>query len=191
MWSTEFSAQVQNIVSYKLLWKKTLYPSQNHHKPLVFSPLFSISIPDGCPSPLAELIHTLNWFRVMLSLNRKLPWRLQFSHFYRQPLRAIGYSLWLSCPSCFLQCVMNITGPQSFRFLLVPPTVLPDSQVPPKRILGGFWFLTPFLFSFPYIKSVLSEITILVTVKICDGDLDKRSSELLWHTLSWDVIIGL
>lgn len=85
---------------------------------------------------------------------------------------------------------MDITGPQSFRFLLVPPTELLASHVPPKRILGGFGVLTLFLFSFPYTKGVLSEITILITARICDGDLDKRSSELLWHIASWDVIIG-
>jgi len=95
-----------------------------------------------CPcSPSFSLgrADTLNWFRVMLSLNRKLPWRLRFSHFYRQPLRAIRYCLCLSCLPCFLQCVVSIAGPQSFHFLLVPPAapspVLPVRQGTPKRIL--------------------------------------------------------
>lgn len=105
----------------------------------MFSSLFSVSVPTHCPSPLAELICTLNWFGVMLSLNRKLPWRLQFSHFYRHPLWAIRYWLGLSCPPCFLQYVMNVPAPQSFHFLLVPPAVmsavLPVSWVTPKRIL--------------------------------------------------------
>lgn len=167
--------------------EKPLYPSQNQHRPLVFSPLFSISIPDGCPSPLAELIHTLNWFRVMLSLNRKLPWRLQFSHFTDSHYGPLD--------TCFDWAVLPASFSVSWTSLVPKASVFSwfhqqscKSRVSQKDP-GAFGFLTLFLFSFPYIKGVLSEITILVTVRICDGDLDKRSSELLWHIPSWDVII--
>lgn len=54
----------------------------------------------------------------------------------------------------------------------------------------GFWFLTPFLLFFPDIKSVLSEATTLIAVKICDGVLDARSSELLWPVAFRDVVIS-